>query len=108
MIEGFHQDDPRVSLVLDGTSLAVGVASYGDGCRAKGELRVTVAAESRRASVSPFDWENEGGICDLMLLTFDHSTTFDLEEDGAWTIVIAGHNGAREPVQFEYNIEVGT
>lgn len=107
MIEGFNEDDPRVSLVLDGISLTVEVVSYGGGCREKGELRVTVAMESHQVFVSPFDWENQAGVCDAMLRTFDHSTTIEIEEDGAWTIEIAGHDSAREPVSFDYSVEIG-
>ncbi len=108
ILEGFNEEYPQVSLVLDGTTLTVGVVSYGDGCRAKGELRVTDIAASHRITVEVFDWEDSHGPCPAILNSFEHSTTIQVVEDGAWTIVIAGHDEAEEPVQFEYNIEVGT
>jgi hypothetical protein len=108
LIEGFRQDDPRITLGMDGTSLTIGVVSYGNTCREKGELRVAASQETHTVSVSPFDWLSTRRICDDILRIFDHSITVELEEAGSWTVVLTGQDVSHEPVQFQYSLDVGS
>ena len=107
LIYGFDEEDPRVSLELTGSSLSVGVTSYGNGCRTIGELRVSVENDTRHLTVAPFDWENRGVICPDLLRTFQHQETVELAGEGEWTVLVVGRTGGGQvPVQFAYTVNV--
>ena len=107
-IVGGNPGDPRVTLIVEGRALRIEVLSYGDGCREKGELRVSKSLTSRRVTVTPFDRETRAEICAAILLTFEHSAEIDFDTIGDWTIVVAGEDLESNPVEFEYDIQIGT
>jgi len=102
IIFGFNLDDPHIALTLKGDSLAVQVTTYGDGCRSKGETRVSLDVDNRSATIAPFDWVATSSVCVTILNSFDHSAKLALEGAGEWRVVVAGwdHNG--QPIQFQF------
>lgn len=104
IIVGALEDDPQVALTTEGDSLTVEVTTYGDGCRSKGETRVTLDVDTRSATVAPFDWSATEGICTAILNSFDHSVTLNLEGGGEWTVVVAGTDMQGQSVQFQFPV----
>ncbi len=113
LISGFNDDDPRITLALTGSTLTVEIHSYGNACRSKGEVRVSVDNGARSVEFSPFDWEQRDRICADILLTFEHLTTVDLSEAGDWEVAVIGEGigpgiANSEPVRFTYTVQVET
>lgn len=98
--------DPRVSFQVDGRTVTVNVVSYGNGCRAKGELRVEVAESPAYISVSVFDWMTFADFCSDVLYVFEHSTTLEIEHDGRWFIAVIGEDSTGHPVVSPYIVTV--
>ena len=107
LIQGFEPGDPTVTLTVGDSSVRIDVVSYGNSCRKKGELRTSVSEESRTILVSPFDWYDPNMTCDDILLTFDHSATVDVQQQGMWTVVVIGEDIAGDPARSEHSVQIG-
>ena len=81
--------------VTAGAPFAVTVTTYGNGCVALGETRVTVSGLT--VVVEPFDWvaqQPPGAACPEQLILFSHLATVEIVERGTATLRVRGR---REP-----------
>jgi hypothetical protein len=105
LLTGYDSGDPQVSQQVDGPDLSIEVRTYGNSCRAKGELRLSKNASTKIITVAPFDWLTSGVSCDLILLHFDHSTSVELGNPEDWTVSLSGISSTGEPVEFQIPIK---
>lgn len=88
-IAGYHRDDPRITVAATGRRVEVSVTTYGDGCYAKADTRVTVSGLI--ADVEPHDFALRGDVaCPSVLLSFTHAVAIDFATGGTARIRVRG------------------
>ena len=106
---GYYIDDaPRITVpdtVTAGEPFAVTVESFGNSCVRLGETEVGIV--SGGAVVTPLDFVTRGGICEDILLTFEHEASVTLVEAGSSTVVVRGRAVPGGPIMnFPYTVWV--
>ena len=84
LVAGFQAGDPDVAVTIAEGEVSIRVSTYGNGCREKGDVRVTVSNDDKTVRIAPFDWLVHAEACDDVLRTFQHTTTLELAADTAW------------------------
>lgn len=91
-IAGFQLNDPTITVIPDGRTVAVSVTTYGGGCESQGETEVAVNGLS--AVITPYDYTSTStGACTDILRSFVHSTSIQFGTAGSARIVVRGLDG---------------